>query len=140
LTPRQVEYVLARNCVARVAFQHDGRVELLPVHYVYVNGAIVGRIAVGARYLQWLVVSDVVIEVDEVRGLFDWRSVVMRGKLSLLSARGSDADRAAYNRALNAIRSLIPAAFTENDPTPDRRFVFRVDPTEVSGREATTKS
>lgn len=139
LTRRQVEFVLARNSVARIAFQHDGRVELMPVHYVYVDGAIVGRISLGTKYLNWLVVREVVLEVDEVQGLFDWRSVVLRGTVTLLRARGTDRERDAFNQAVTAIRTLIPGAFTEQDPTPDRRFTFRIDPTEINGREAATK-
>lgn len=139
LTQRQAEFVLARNSIAHIAFQHDGKVELMPVHYVYTNGAIVGRTSLGAKYLNWLVVRDVVLEVEEVLGLFDWRSVVVRGSVSVLRARGTDAEREAFNQAVGALRALIPGAFTENDPTPDRRFVFRIDPTEVTGRESTSK-
>jgi nitroimidazol reductase NimA-like FMN-containing flavoprotein (pyridoxamine 5'-phosphate oxidase superfamily) len=139
LTARQVEFVLARNFVARIAFQHGGRVELMPVHYVYRDGSIIGRISLGTKYLNWLVVGEVVVEVEEVQGLFDWRSVVLRGTVTLLRARGTDEEREAFNHAVDAIRTLIPGAFTEQDPTPDRRFIFRVDPTEVTGREATTK-
>jgi nitroimidazol reductase NimA-like FMN-containing flavoprotein (pyridoxamine 5'-phosphate oxidase superfamily) len=139
LTARQIEFVLARNSVARIAFQHDGKVELMPVHYAYVNGSIVGRISLGMKYLNWLVVREVVVEVEEIQGLFDWKSVILRGQVTVLRARGRDDEREAFNRAVDAIRTVIPGAFTEQDPTPDRRFVFRVDPTEVSGREATTK-
>ena len=139
LTPRQIEFVLARNSVAHIAFQHDGRVELMPVHYAYMNGSIVGRTSLGAKYLNWLVVREVVVEVEEIQALFDWRSVLVRGNVSLLRARGRDDERAAFNQAVDAIRTVIPGAFTEQDPTPDRRFIFRVDPTDVTGREATTK-
>lgn len=139
MTRRQIDFVLARNVVARVAFVADGRVELQPVHYVYTDGAIVGRIALGTKYLNWLVVSEVVVEVEEVEGLFDWRSIIVRGSLSLLRARGTPEEHAAYAKAVDAIRTLIPAAFTENDPTPNRAFVFRVEPTQVTGREATAK-
>ena len=139
LSPQQAEFVLASNCVARIAFCSGGRVELMPIHYVYLDGAIVGHVAMGVKYLQWLVVSEVVVEVDEVHSLFDWRSVVMRGKLSLLSAGGTALDRKAYNDAVDAIRTLVSTAFTDRDPTPDRNFVFRVDPIDVTGREASTR-
>jgi nitroimidazol reductase NimA-like FMN-containing flavoprotein (pyridoxamine 5'-phosphate oxidase superfamily) len=139
LTPRQAEFVLARNCVARIAFLRDGRIEVLPVHYAYLEGAIVGRIALGGKYISWLVASEVVIEVDEVHALYDWSSVVMRGKITLLRPTGSDAERVAYRRAKDAIGILIPGAFTARDPTPERKFLFRVDRTELTGREATTK-
>jgi nitroimidazol reductase NimA-like FMN-containing flavoprotein (pyridoxamine 5'-phosphate oxidase superfamily) len=139
LTPSEVEFVLARNCVARIAFQHEGKVELMPIHYVYIDGVVFGRIAMGVKYLQWLVVSDVVLEVDEIHALFDWRSIVMRGTLQLLSAQGTASDRLAHRNAVEAIRTLIPSAFTDDDPTPDRQFIFRIDPSEVTGREASTR-
>jgi nitroimidazol reductase NimA-like FMN-containing flavoprotein (pyridoxamine 5'-phosphate oxidase superfamily) len=40
------------------------------------------------QYLAWILRSDVVVEVDEAEGLYNWRSVVVRGKLCLLRARG----------------------------------------------------
>ena len=139
LSTREIEYVLARNCIARIAFQTDTRIELQPVHYVYRDGALYGRIAIGSKYLNWLVVRDVVVEVDEATHMFDWRSVILRGSVSLLRARGTPAEREEHAHAMNAIRTLIPGAFTERDPTPDRGFIFRVDPTEMTGREATTR-
>jgi nitroimidazol reductase NimA-like FMN-containing flavoprotein (pyridoxamine 5'-phosphate oxidase superfamily) len=139
LNSREIEYVLARNCVARIAFNADNRIELQPVHYVYRDGAVYGRIAVGAKYLNWLVEKDVVIEVDETVSLFDWRSVVLRGAVSLLRACGTPKEREEHDHAVQIIRMLIPGAFTDRDPTPDRTFLFRVDPSEMTGREASTR-
>ncbi len=140
LNDRQIGFVLERNSVARIAFQRDGRIELMPVHYVMLDGAVIGRISLGRKYLSWLVANEVVVEVEETTGLFDWRSVVIRGSVSLLRSHGgTDVQREQFHRAVTAIRALIPGAFTESDPTPDRRFVFRVDPTEITGREASTK-
>lgn len=138
MSRRQMECVLSRNHVGRVAFVSDFRVEVQPVHYVYSDGALYGRSAFGTKTATWLVRPDVAFEVDEVAGLFDWRSVIVRGTVSLLRARGSPAERSAYWTAVDAIRTLVPAAFTERDPTPARALVFRVDPQEMTGREASS--
>jgi uncharacterized protein len=136
LSERQMQCVLARNHVGRVAFQSDGRVELYPVHYVYADQVLYGRTSFGTKYLSWLVRPDVVFEMDEAQGLFDWRSVIVRGSLSILRPRGPRAQPFAYWNAVAAIRSLLPTAFTEHDPTPQRFVVFRIQPKEITGREA----
>jgi nitroimidazol reductase NimA-like FMN-containing flavoprotein (pyridoxamine 5'-phosphate oxidase superfamily) len=139
MSERQIRCVLARNHVGRVAFQGDGRVELYPVHYVYADQALYGRTSSGTKYLSWLARPEVVFEMDETSGLFDWRSVIVRGRISTLRPRGPRAEPFGYWNAVAAIRSLLPTAFTELDPMPQRFVVFRIQPTEITGREAITR-
>src|SRR6185503_5837648 len=84
LGTRQIECVLARNNVARIAFRGANRLELIPVHYVYADNVLYGRTSVGSKFPAWQTGCDVVVEVDEIAGLFDWRSVVLRGQLGVL--------------------------------------------------------
>lgn len=139
LSERQMECVLARNHVGRVAFRCDAQVELQPVHYVYMDGAIYGRTSVGTKYLAWLLESDVVFEVDESDSLFDWRSVIVRGRLSFVQPRGPRARGLTYWNAVGAIRTLVPLAFTDRDPVPHRATVFRIKPSIMTGRESTAR-
>lgn len=139
LTEREMNFVLARNSVGRIAYQGDGRVELVPVHYAYVEGGFVGRTSLGGKYLSWLTRDQVVLGVDEIDGLFDWRSVLVRGTVRILSPRGSAQERAAHAEAAAAIRSIIPGSFTERDPTPYRSAIFAIAPREMTGRAATAR-
>lgn len=139
LSARQAQVVLARNRVGRIAFVAEGRIELIPVHYVYAAQTIYGRTSFGARCAQWATETDVVFEVDEPEAMYDWRSVIVRGSLRVLPATGSREERAEYWDAVAAIRGVFSDALTERDPTPGRRCVFAIEPLEVSGREASTR-
>jgi nitroimidazol reductase NimA-like FMN-containing flavoprotein (pyridoxamine 5'-phosphate oxidase superfamily) len=136
LAQRQMESVLSRNHVARLAFLNAGRLELLPIHYVFADGCLFGRTAFGTKYVAWLEGPEVLLEVDEAESPHDWRSVVARGTMTLLRARGPDSQPAEYWFAVTALRTYLPSAFTDDDPTPQRTAVFRIQPRELTGREA----
>ncbi|MDQ6887645.1 MAG: pyridoxamine 5'-phosphate oxidase family protein [Gemmatimonadota bacterium] len=127
----EAQALLARNQVGRIAFSLHDRVDVEPIHYVYDAPWIFGRTSAGAKLLtlshhQWCA-----FETDEVRGLFDWTSVVVKGPFS---PRGSPSATWDYDRAVAALRRLLPSAFTDDDPTPSRDIVFGVHAAEISGR------
>jgi nitroimidazol reductase NimA-like FMN-containing flavoprotein (pyridoxamine 5'-phosphate oxidase superfamily) len=138
LSTIQSEFILARNHVGQLSYVANGRPELLPLHYVYSAGRIVTRTSFGTKCRAWLEHPTVTFGVQENEGLFDWRSVVIHGTARILSPGGLR-DRADYWRAVHVVRSLIPEAFTERDPTPDRRVLLVILPTEISGRDASTR-
>ena len=134
----ECDALLARNHVGRVAFSFHDRVDLEPVHYVYADGWLYGRTAPGAkvailRHHPW-----VAFEVDEVEGLFDWRSVVVHGVVDMPDGEGSPADREAYERILDRIRTVLPSALGASDPAPERVLPFRIHVDTISGRAAST--
>ena len=141
--PRQeCECLLARNRVGRIAFSRGGRVEIVPLHYVFADGVLCGRTARGTRLEAASENSSnawpAVFEVDEVDGVFDWRSAVVRGNLHA-AVKGDDEwrrDQPRWERALRAFRTVFPEAFTENDPAAFRDVILRLEVAEVSGREA----
>lgn len=142
LTREGCESLLARNWVGRIAFVRGNRVDVIPLHYVFASGVLYGRTARGTRleetsdniYDSW----PVAFEVDEVEGLFRWRSVVVHGNVH--AAAPGDAewqrDTPGWEDAVRCFRTLIPEAFTERDPTRFRNILIRIDAAEVSGREA----
>lgn len=140
LSRAECDELLTRNHVGRVAFTFHDRVDLEPVHYVYAEGWLHGRTAPGAKIAVLRHHPWVAFEVDEVEGLFDWRSVVVHGSVYLPEADGSPADREAYASTLAHIRDLSPTALTIGDPAPERLLPFRIHVDGITGRAASTDS
>lgn len=142
LTRPECESLLVRNAVGRVAFVRANRVDIIPLNYVFDGRALCGRTARGTRLEEtsgnfndsW----PVAFEVDEVEGLFQWRSVVVHGNLHTAVEGDAEWQRnpRAWEETMQSFRTLIPRAFTQNDPTGFRDILIRIDVAEVSGREA----
>ena len=139
LSTIQSEFVLARNHVGQLSFILSSKPELLPLHYIYASGRIVTRTSYGPKCDAWLEQPPVVFGVEETAGLFDWRCVLVHGTARILWSHGTRDERSEYWRAVDVVRSLIPEALTERDPTPERRVLLEIAPTEISGREASTR-
>lgn len=130
------EALLARGSVGRLAFSHQHRVDIEPVHYVYRDGWIFGRTQRGTKVTELVHRPWVAFEVDDVRALFAWESVVAHGRVEFPDPADGPRERDLHARAVAAFRALIPAAFTEADPTPARTIVFAISVQELAGRAA----
>jgi nitroimidazol reductase NimA-like FMN-containing flavoprotein (pyridoxamine 5'-phosphate oxidase superfamily) len=130
LDASEMSAVLARNHVGRLAYTFHDHVDIVPVHYVYSDGWIYGRTSPGEKLVTLAHHKWVAFEVDEVQGLYEWRSVVVRGGFYTLSG-----DDEAWNHALALIRRLVPEALTDEDPAPFRTVLFRIAVQESTGRE-----
>jgi len=128
--------LLARNHVGRIAYSFHNRIDIEPISYVYADGVIYMRTQPGSKLATLAHAPWVAFEVDEIRGPFDWRSVVARGTVYVLGNTGSKLAHASYQLALQHLRALMPHAFDEQDPTPDRTVVLQIHPDVVIGREA----
>jgi uncharacterized protein len=130
----ECDAILARNHIGRVAFALHDRVDIAPLHYVFLDGWLYGRTSHGAKlgiipHNHW-----VAFEVDEVAGLLDWRSVIVRGGWYSYDA-APPAEQAAWDRGIAALQELLPGTLTPNDPVPFRTVVFRIHTAEITGRE-----
>ena len=90
LSEAEIEELLKRNHVGRIAFSFRDQVDLRPIHYVFDNGWLFGRTSIGnkletLRHNQW-----VTFEVDEVEGPFDWKSVIIRGAFYRFDPDGNE--------------------------------------------------
>ena len=136
LTNAECEKILTRNHVGRVAFSFHDHVDLEPIQYVHARGWLHGRTAPGAKIAILQHHPWVAFEVDEVDGLFDWRSVVVHGAVYIPDPDGSPAERDAYAETLEYVRELVPAALRPADPSPERYLPFRIHIDTMSGRAA----
>lgn len=132
----EMEALLARNNVGRIAYAFQDRVDIEPINYVSANGWVYCRTSHGAKlelmgHHRW-----VAIEVDEVLGVFDWQSVVVRGATYVLKADSPDDERNAFAPGLALLRQLVPGTLEGDDPVPFRQVVFRIHLDEVTGRES----
>jgi len=85
LDPDEMHALLSRSYVGRIAFSHHDRVDIRPIHYVYSDNWLYGRTSPSEKLVilghnQW-----VAFEVDEVKGPFDWQSVVAHGSFYRLT-------------------------------------------------------
>lgn len=142
LTHDESEDVLRRNHVGRIAYSAHDRVDIQPVNYIYADGWIYGRTAHGTKLDTILQNPWVAFEVDEHEGLYDWRSVIVKGRFEIVPSVTSEGSPTAhiYWRATELLRALASDALTGHDRTPFRLVVFRIHLDEVTGRAARSET
>ena len=136
LTRAEMEEILRRHHVGRIAFLNGRRVDIEPIGYVFADGALYGRAAPGSRTTALTGQPWVAMQVDEIRGPFDWHSVVVKGTVYVVRQADMSPLREQYQHALRTIQSAMPDAFTDRDPAPQRTILFRLHIDEMEGRAA----
>ena len=137
LSRAEIDAILARNHVGRVAYSLHDRVDIEPIHYVYGEGVLYGRTSAGSKLTTLKHRPWVAFEVDETEDLFDWRSVVVHGAMYGVEDGEDAAEHRTYARTLERVRSLVPEALLDDDPVPQRSVLFRIHVDKATGREAT---
>jgi nitroimidazol reductase NimA-like FMN-containing flavoprotein (pyridoxamine 5'-phosphate oxidase superfamily) len=134
----EIEAMLLRNNVGRIAFSFHDRVDIQPIHYIYERGWLYGRTSEGEKlstlkHNQW-----VAFEIDEITDSFNWRSIVIHGSFWLIPPRGSPRAEELFTKAAGLMEMLVPGALSERDPVAFRQVLFRIAISDVRGRESTT--
>ncbi|HEU4586379.1 MAG TPA: pyridoxamine 5'-phosphate oxidase family protein [Gemmatimonadaceae bacterium] len=138
LERREIDALLARHNVGRIAFTFRNRVDVEPINYMYRDSWIYLRTGPGTKLTTLARHPWVAFEVDEVDGPFDWRSVVVHSTVYELTPGGTETQARMYDDAVELLRELIPETFTEEDPVPHRNVILRMKVDEVRGRVSTT--
>src|ERR1700693_6640657 len=126
LTRVEMEALLARNHVGRIAYAFQDRVDIEPINYAYANGWVYCRTSRGAKLEMMGHHRWVAFEVDEVRGIFDWQSVVVRGATYVLNAGSPDDERNAFAPGLALLKQLVPGTLEGDCPVPLCQAFFRI--------------
>ena len=136
LDAAECETLLLAHRVGRLAFSFRDRVDIEPIHYVYSEGWIYGRTSPGTKLSALTYNRLVAFEVDEVDDLFSWRSVVVKGALFVLAPEDDGPMKRVWEQAVLQLQRIVPAAFTGDDPTPQRTVIFRIQTDQITGRQA----
>jgi nitroimidazol reductase NimA-like FMN-containing flavoprotein (pyridoxamine 5'-phosphate oxidase superfamily) len=128
--------LLAGHHIGRVGISfHDLlRVELAA--YLYSGGWIYARTELGddvvtVRHHPWAA-----FEVDEVMGIYDWRTVEAWGSVEFLSSDVHTRDWFQFENAVRLMRGVVPQILTADDPMPQRVQLVRMHVDSVRGRES----
>ncbi len=132
LSRRDSEAVVRAHHYGRLAFAFRDRVDIEPIHYVHDDQWIVARTGEGTKLTVLTHHPWVAFEVDEVQSMFSWRSVVLKGTVYMLDEDA--ADPTVREHAIEVYRRLLPTAFTDQDPVPNRSVLFRIHIDEWHGR------
>jgi len=142
LSPEEIEELLRSEFVGRLGCDDEGRMYIVPIAYVYDDGAIVGHSTEGRKVRAMRENPNVCFEVDKIDDLSNWRSVIAWGRFEEL--RGAEADRALVHLLVRlAPRTATPASSqTPKDLTHQHRaqvenlptVIYRIRLLEKTGR------
>ena len=138
LSAAECHSLLAAHHIGRLAYAYKQRVDIEPLHYVADGEWLYLRTTQGTKVSMLEHQPWVALEVDDVRGLFDWQSVVVHGSAQLLDPHDGPDAAARWQHAVDTFRRIIPQAFQTGDPTPQRDVMLRVHMSHVEGRAAST--
>lgn len=126
--------VLMRHHVGRIAYVANAHVDIEPIHYVADGEWVYGRTSIGTKLATLVHRPRCAFEVDEIHGLFDWTSVVVKGAFHLLDPETGSPDL--HGRAIELLRRLVPGTLTVGDPAPHRVVLFGIRVDQITGRAA----
>ncbi len=140
LSATECQSLLATHHIGRLAYAYKQRVDIEPLHFVADGEWLYLRTAHGTKVSMLEHQPWVALEVDDVQGLFEWQSVVVHGSVQVLDPHdGADAEMR-WQHAVEAFRRVVPQAFADGDPTPQRDVMLRVHMSHVEGRAASSTS
>jgi uncharacterized protein len=127
LTPDEIDQMLHRHSVGRLAVAANDRPYVIPIAYAYDGSSVYAYSGPGRKIDVMREQPVVCFEVDEVQGPGEWRSVVAEGRFEEVTSEAARREALALLKITNgsAARALSPNG---------RGVIFRIRLTERSGR------
>ncbi|WP_454803965.1 pyridoxamine 5'-phosphate oxidase family protein [Mucilaginibacter phyllosphaerae] len=142
LSDTQIEKLLQEQVTGRIACQADGEVYLVPINYVYRDGCIYGHSGEGKKIRMMRKNPSVCFEVDDIRSVFQWQSVIAKGTYEEIT--DAEEKQQAMQGIIHRIMPLVTSpqghpshGITEKDSdvgTTVELIVYRIKLAEISGR------
>ena len=129
LSPQEIEELLASEFTGRIGCHAGGRTYVVPITYAYEQGDVYCHSPVGLKLRMMRENPAVCFEVDRIKDMGNWRSVIANGRFEEL--RGRDAIA-----AMDVLIKRFVAIGRPDQPHPS--YIFReseAEPARADGRE-----
>jgi uncharacterized protein len=141
LNAKEIEEVFDHQFIGRIGCHADGITYVVPISYAYKDGCIYGRTMEGMKVAMMRKNPNVCFEVDHMKDMANWKSVIAWGKFEELRDKTERAKglQCLVDRMLPLISSstthLTPEwPFPLNDISSIEGIVFRITLTNKTGR------
>lgn len=141
LTYNQIDQVLLRQTIGRIACSVNDKTYIVPITYAFDGNYIYAHSREGMKIKMMRKNPEVCFAVDEIDNMANWRSVITWGRYEELKAEPQR--QKAMNLLLDRIAPLLngETSHTQDHSHPpeivekkERAIVFRVKITEKTGR------
>jgi uncharacterized protein len=114
LSSAGIEEILTRQFVGRIGCHSDGLTYVVPLSYSYHDGCIYGRTLEGLKISMMRKNPKVCFQVDEVKDMANWKSVIAWGTFEELT--NSPEREAALEILSNRMLPLVSSVTTHFSP------------------------
>ena len=142
LTSTEIEEILQSNVIGRIGCSSKQKVYVVPTTYIYDGESIIGHTTEGMKINLLRENPECCFEVDVMKDLANWRSVIAWGTFEELTGEESDK---AIEKLINTIAPMMPSETSQPQrmgPIPSTRLstfgknpiIYRIRLKEKSGR------
>lgn len=149
LNREQVLDILSSNSVGRIGCSDGKRVYVVPITYAFDGENVIGHTTPGLKLDYMRINPDVCFEVDEMRSLSEWQSVIAWGKFIEITdeAEKREAMQFFIKSVLHLeisetakLKELPSKSITPHEPGNQETIVFKIRLVEMNGRYETKRS